>query len=627
MSLRLRLRRLPICFGRLSCRSFLVGVHGILWVPGDGARDVAVPAASFLRLSIPSECVPLTVTKPQPVLILGAGINGCALARELVLNGVPVVLVDQADISSGATAYSSRLIHGGLRYLEHGELDLVRESLAERTRLLRLAPQFVQPLQLFIPVSNRFGGVLQSAARFLRLRERAATKSRGLWLVRTGLWMYDTYARDRSLPKHRVYRNGDPAAIAVDAAHYPWVCAYYDAQIGLTERFVVALLEDARRLAEEQGVELRVLTYHRATRERDTVRIVPVDVARGAEDASNATASSERYTIRPSVIVNATGAWVDKTLEQLQIDSRPLMGGTKGSHFFTRHRPLVARLAGRGLYGEADDGRPVFVLPLAGGALVGTTDLPFEGDPADAVASEEELRYLLRLVNQVLPDVGLTRGDIDWHYSGVRPLPATGGDTPASITRRHWMEPHEDSEPAVYSVIGGKLTTCRALAEEEVATLLPKLGMPVRRTSVDRWIPGGEGYPRDESQRESLLAELAASSGWPRDAVHAIWTLCGTRAGEILTSLQHESPAPIAGTPLPRAYVRWVIEHEWVRRLDDLVERRLMLLYHPRLSEAALRELAELLVETGRLDAGKVDEEIARVRVRLADHFGKQVEP
>lgn len=566
------------------------------------------------------------MTEPQPVLILGAGINGCALARELVLNGIPVVLVDRADLSSGATAYSSRLIHGGLRYLEHGELDLVRESLAERTRLLRLAPQFVQPLQLFIPVSNRFGGVWQSAASFLRLRERAATKSRGLWLVRTGLWMYDTYARDRSLPRHRVYRNGDPAAIAVDAARYPWVCAYYDAQIALTERFVVALLEDARQLAEDQGLELRVLTYHRATREGDTVRIVPVR-APAAADAPDVGAMDEGYTVHPSVIVNATGAWVDQTLEQLHVDSRRLMGGTKGSHFFTRHHALVARLAGRGLYGEADDGRPVFVLPLCGGVLVGTTDLPFEGDPADAVASEEELQYLLRLVHQILPDVGLTRGDIDWHYSGVRPLPATGGDTPASVTRRHWMEPHEGSEPAVYSVIGGKLTTCRALAEEETATLLAKLGMPVRRASVDRYVPGGEEYPRDEREREKRIAELAASSGWSRDAVHAVWTLCGTRAREIIATLQHESPVPIAGTLLPRAYVRWVIEHEWVRRLDDLVERRLMLLYHPQLREAALRELAELLVETGRLDAGKVDEEIARVRLRLADHFGKQVEP
>lgn len=564
------------------------------------------------------------VTTQQPVLILGAGINGCALARELLLNGVPVVVVDRADLSSGATAYSSRLIHGGLRYLEYGELDLVRESLAERTRLLRLSPQFVQPLQLFIPVANRFGGIVQSAARFLGLRQRPATPARGLWLVRMGLWLYDTYARDQSMSKHRVYRSGDPAAIAVDADRFPWLCAYYDAQIAMPERFVIALLEDARRLAESQGLELRVLTYHRATRTGDTVRLTPIDGS-GADGSSDPDETSEGYILRPSALVNATGAWVDQTLEQLQIGSKRLMGGTKGSHFFTRHRALAAELSGRALYGEAEDGRPVFVLPLAGGALVGTTDLPYEGDPAAAVASEEELQYLLRLVNQLLPDVGLERSDIDWHYSGVRPLPYTGGDTPASVTRRHWMEPHDGSGPATYSVIGGKLTTCRALAEEEAATLLAHLGLPVREISADRFIPGGEDYPRGNAEREKEIAALAASARWPIDAVQAIWALCGTQTRQVVAALRDESAATISGTPLPRAYVRWVIEHEWAQRLDDLVERRLMLLYHPQLTEALLRELAQLLVESGCLEAGKIDEEVTRVRIRLADHFGKQV--
>src|SRR5437764_8062475 len=128
----------------------------------------------------------------QPVLILGAGINGAAIARELVLNGVPVHVVDQADIASGTTAYSSRLIHGGLRYLEYGEFDLVRESLTERQRLLKLAPRFVSPLQLFIPVRNRFGGLVSSARRFLHLEGKSPTaKSRGLCLARMGLWLYD----------------------------------------------------------------------------------------------------------------------------------------------------------------------------------------------------------------------------------------------------------------------------------------------------------------------------------------------------------------------------------------------------------------------------------------------------
>lgn len=555
-----------------------------------------------------------------PILILGAGINGSALARELLLNGVPVTVVDRADIASGATAYSSRLIHGGLRYLEYGELDLVRESLAERTRLLRLAPHFVQPLELFIPVSNRIGGVRQSAAKFLRFpRWGGAVKSRGLWLVRTGLWMYDTYARDPSLPKHRVYANGDSRAIAVDAQRYPWLCAYYDAQIAMPERFTVALLEDARRLAEEQGIEFRVLTYHEAKRDGELVQITPLDTS--AADASSG------ITMRPSAIINATGAWVDLTLEGLQIESQRLMGGTKGSHFFTLHPRLTERLAGRGLYGEAEDGRPVFVLPLAGGALVGTTDLPYEGDPADAVASEEEIQYLLRLVNQMLPDVALARSDVQWHYSGVRPLPYTGEGIPASVTRRHWLRKQESDGLTIHSVIGGKLTTCRALAEEATAAILAELHVPVLRTSEDRGIPGSEDFPREAAERTRQIHGLAERMGWPTEAVEAVWSLCGTQARAILPSLGGASGETISGTRIPRAYVGWVIEHEWACRLDDLVERRLMLLYDPGLTEASLRELALLLVDAGRLDAAEVEGEIARVRLRLAEHFDKRIAP
>src|SRR5262245_53690170 len=196
----------------------------------------------------------------QPVLILGAGINGAALARELVLNGVPVWVVDTADIASGATAYSSRLIHGGLRYLEYGEFDLVRESLAERTRLLRLAPQFVRPLRLFIPVRGRWSGLWAAARRFLHLRPATsggASGSRGLWLVRTGLWMYDRFARDPLLPERAMYRADDPRAPAVDLETFRWECAYSDAAIQFPERFVVALLQDARLEAARQGIDFR----------------------------------------------------------------------------------------------------------------------------------------------------------------------------------------------------------------------------------------------------------------------------------------------------------------------------------------------------------------------------------
>ena len=211
------------------------------------------------------------------VLILGAGINGACVARELALNGVDVVIVDRHDIATGATAKSSRLIHGGLRYLEYGDVGLVRESLNERARLLRLAPQFVRPLRLHIPVGRRTGGLIQAAFRFVKLNRIAASfpfsAGRGLWAVRIGLWMYDHLTASDATQRHAVKRTGESKTPAVDPEQYRWLCSYSDAQILAPERFVVALLADAQQAARERGVRCDVLTRHAAVMENGEVRV------------------------------------------------------------------------------------------------------------------------------------------------------------------------------------------------------------------------------------------------------------------------------------------------------------------------------------------------------------------
>ena len=502
----------------------------------------------------------------RPILILGGGINGAAAARELTLNGYSVLLVDQADLACGATAYSSRLVHGGLRYLEHGEFDLVKESLGERTRLLSLATDFVRPLRLFIPVKSRWGGVWQSAARFWGMNAGgAAPKPRGLALVRMGLWLYDTYARDKTLPNRSVHPIGSPGTPPVTASAARWLAAYSDAQIPFPERFVIALLRDAAKAADENGCSLRVLTYHRARLEGNIVHVSPVTPA----------AAVPALSLQPATIINATGAWVDETLQRLPVSSRRLMGGSKGSHFFTWHAGLKEKLGGNGIYTEAADGRPVFLLPLAEGTLAGTTDLPFSGDPATAVATEEELNYLVAVVESIFPDAGLTREDIAWHYSGVRPLPYVDAATPAAITRRHQLVWNDSSPIPLVSLVGGKLTTCRSLAEETAAQVLTRLGEERKdiRNSRARVIPGGVL----EKER--------------------------TRDGE------SES-------------VRRIIRDEWVTTLDDLVERRLMLLYDPDLSRARLVEVAHLLQKEGKLPADQLEQAVEDCAGRLQSHFG-----
>lgn len=527
------------------------------------------------------------------VLILGAGINGAALARELVLNEIPVVVVDTRDIAAGTTAYSSRLIHGGLRYLEHGDFDLVRESLAERTRWLQLAPHLVRPLRLYIPVENRFGGLLSAARMFIGITGKSKRdlppKRRGLVTIRSGLWLYDRYARDLSLPRYAIHRADQSDLPPVDRRKFRWLCEYSDAQLIFPERLTLELLLDAKRLASEYRVDFRVLTYHQARFAHGAIQIDPVD-GRG-----------ESLTIRPAAIVNATGAWVDHTLAELHIPSKRLLGGTKGSHFVTSRADLGAALGGRGIYAEASDGRPIFILPFGSATLVGTTDEPYEGDPDAAVASPEELAYLRGAVHEVFPQISLSEADVDMHYSGVRPLPFVGPATPAAITRRHWLEEHAAAPLLFFSIIGGKLTTCRSLAEEATAAILHRLGESVRRTSRDRPLDGDEQIDR------AVI-----------DQFHR---------GEISPGDQSpNAPGPLLdATAFPVALAHEMVEREWVRRLDDFVERRLMLLYHRRLTRRCLAQLADVLVAAGRLDAQRRAAEIERVIHRLQSRFGKRV--
>jgi glycerol-3-phosphate dehydrogenase len=502
----------------------------------------------------------------RPVLILGGGINGAAVARELALNGASVWLVDAADLACGATAYSSRLIHGGLRYLEFAEFSLVRESLDERGRLLRLAPHLVKPLRLFIPVRNSWGGLAQAAGKFLGLPLRSKqTANRGLRVVQAGLWLYDRYATSGDLPNRSLHQPGEAGMPRVSPQIARRLWAYSDAQVTFPERLVIDLLHDARELAVERDSQLRVFTYCRATLRGKTVEIRPTGAA----------AASPIATLEPAAIINATGAWVDDSLARLPVPSRRLMGGTKGSHFITRQPRLAELLGGHGVYTEASDGRPVFVLPFQGGTLVGTTDIPYSSDPAAAVATDEEIDYLLAAVREIFPDCGLSRDDITLHYCGVRPLPFADAKTPAAITRRHQLVWNDQSPVPLVSLVGGKLTTCRSLAEETAAAVFAQLDRPVERTSRDRPI-------RPTQVDDALAAGLAS------------W----------------KSPAA------------WSVGHEWATRLEDLVERRLMLHFSPRLSRRTLADLAGVLVQQGRLDLAEAQPAIDRCAERLRTHFG-----
>ncbi|HUE13464.1 MAG TPA: glycerol-3-phosphate dehydrogenase/oxidase [Planctomycetaceae bacterium] len=560
------------------------------------------------------------------VLILGAGINGCSLARELVLNGVGAWVVDAHDVACGATSRSSRLIHGGLRYLEYGDLHLVRESLAERATLRKLAPQFVEPLRLYIPIARRSGGLLQSAGRFLGLaRSKALTwltrplmrpSERGLWTVEMGLWLYDRFAADPSTPRHSVHSLAEAGVPRVDRARYRWLCGYSDAQMRFPERYCVALLEDTRQIAHDTNVEFRLFTYSQAEFTDGSPRV--------------RTGAGQVLSCAPPLVINATGAWGDLTLGRLHVPAPRLFGGTKGSHFITHQRALKEAIGSAGVYAEAADGRLIFVLPFGDAVLVGTTDERFDEPPDRAVASDADVTYLVSTVNQLFPEVRLSRGDVTLTYSGVRPLPYAAAGSEGSISRDHSVEVSAWQGIPVLTLVGGKLTTSRAFGEMVADEVLHRLSIVRSATTVARYVPGGKCVPPNRADLEKRWEELAAQFGLTVAQIRAMWALCGNRVAEILESERTADPElargqNVSGSLLPRSFVRWVIQHEWVERIEDLVERRLMLIYEPGLSRQTIGELAELLIEAERLDPASREAAVNAAASRCEALYGRRL--
>jgi len=552
-----------------------------------------------------------------PVLILGAGVHGAAIARELVLNGVSVEIVEAFDIAFGATSKSSRLIHGGLRYLEYGDFRLVRESLTARADLLELAPQFVTPLRLHMPTSRRWSGLLRSLIGFcgwsrtkFGRRVAAARVGRGYWPLRIGLALYDQLAPHRQLPPSSAAAVGTPGTPRVDSARYRWLCSYSDAQMLYPERFVQALLADARQIAETQPVGFQLWTHARVVRSADAWRI------------HDRTTDRELSRCRPACVINATGAWGDATREQLQITGELQFGGTKGTHFLTWNDPLRKSLGNAAVYAEADDGRLVFILPFGDAVLVGTTDETFAASPESARATDEELDYLLRLAGGVM-NCRLTRADIAAHYSGVRPLPRSSAATNAAVSRDHLIVEQRVEDRTLFTLVGGKLTTWREFAEQVTDRALHAIARPRRITTQRRPIPGSEEFPPDDTTRAALWLRWAAETGADLPLIAALWPLYGTRAETVLAACRHDFGTPIAGTAFTNGVVRWIIDHEWVRTLSDLVERRLMLVFAHYLSHQTLLDLAACLIASGKLSPDDLAKSVADAEQRLTEDYGR----
>ena len=507
------------------------------------------------------------------VLILGAGINGAGLFRDLCEQGVTCLIIDKGDYGSGTSAAPSRLIHGGLKYLETGEFGLVAQSTLERNLLLRNAPHTVEPLPTVIPIFSYAGGIW-AALRTL-MGSTTAPRSRGAVLIKVGLALYDLYgSRARVMPRHRLKLRR--AALADMPALTPRIVAagtYYDAKISRPERLVWELLVDG-------------IAANPASKAMNYTTLTKAERATLAFDGPEGP-----FTVTPKLVVNAAGPWIDPVNASLGIPTK-LIGGTKGSHILLDHPPLITALKGRMIYFEADDGRICLVYDFLGKAMVGSTDIK-AANPADVHCEPAEIDYFLNALRSLLPGLRFDRSQIIFAYSGIRPLPASDAANPGLISRDHSapvIEPVAERPYPVISLIGGKWTTFRGFAAEVADSVLTRLGRTRHIATNDLPIGGGKGFPAD---RSTWVTAQAKAHGLCAQRVDQLLARYGTTATRIMA---HQGPMGVlTGAPdYSLSELDWMLRHEQVRHVADLVLRRTTLAITGRLTRANVVQITRL---------------------------------
>ncbi len=459
------------------------------------------------------------------VAVVGGGVNGVAIARVCAFAGQRTLLLERHDFASGTTSRSTRIIHGGLRYLEHGELGLVRESVQARDRLLRERGHLVRPLEFLLALPPG---------------QRSALE------VRLGLWLYRRFGGSRRR------ENGDGRAelerlLDRNGDRRVWsVFTYDDAQCEFPERLVTEWLVEAL------AAGLVARNYTRALSiERDSGRAIGLR----ARDLLN----GHEFRIAADTIINATGPWADELCRESDVETgAPMVGGVRGSHL------VLPRFAGApdvAVYTEAVDGRPIFLIPWNGQLLFGTTEVPDAGDPGRAQPTLNEIEYLLGSFARLFPRIRLNAGDVRATFAGVRPLPYSPGQPAASVTRRSLLHDHaEEGASGLISVIGGKLTTAATLARQcarkiGIAVPEPEASAVMEWREIERLLLGyQEAMPpplpqslaewygpravdiasRAENDKDQACTICEHTPHVVAEAVHAVECECAVTLGDIL---------------------------------------------------------------------------------------------
>jgi glycerol-3-phosphate dehydrogenase len=489
------------------------------------------------------------------VVVIGGGINGVAVARECARAGKHTLLIEQNDFASGVTSRSTHIIHGGLRYLEHGELGLVRESLREREKLLREKSHLVHPMHFLLLLNES--------------SQRSALK------VRAGLWLYQRMAGKS--PSDATEMELKRLERALDAGHQWSFFDYEDAQCEFPERLVAEWLLEAV----EAGAVVRNHT-----------EALAVDVAHGRVHGvllrDQITGRDAR--VDAGWVINCSGPWADRVCQRSSIRmGKPMLGGVRGSHIVL---PRFSGSPNTAVYTEAVDGRPIFILPWNDQVMVGTTEVSDTTDPGKTVPSADEISYLVRSVAQLFPKAKITAQSVKFAFAGIRPLPYSPDSRPAAVTRKHILHDHADDGAArMISVIGGKLTTAASLARECAAKIGIKAGLNVAEPNM---MAMGPGQALDPLLDDAVL-EIARIGAVSEESARGMLEWHGKRAADIarMALVGAELRAPIC--PHTSHVIAEVVEayrREYAVTLGDVLLRRVPVALGACWSESCSREAA-----------------------------------
>jgi glycerol-3-phosphate dehydrogenase len=486
------------------------------------------------------------------VVVIGGGINGVAVARQCARAGKRTLLVEQNDFASGTTSRSTRIIHGGLRYLERGELGLVRESLREREKLLRERSHLVHPLHFLLLLNE--------------------TSRRSAMKVRAGLWLYQRMA-GKPPSKESTALEVKQVERSLDAGHSWSFFSYEDAQCEFPERLVAEWLLEAV----DAGAVVR-----------NHMEALAVDVAHGRTRGVLLRDQITGRDLRVDAgwVINCSGPWADRVCQRSSVRmAKPMLGGVRGSHI------VLSRFSGSpnaAVYTEAIDGRPIFVLPWNDQILVGTTEVADSGDPAKTIPSADEINYLVRSVAQLFPKAKISAHSVKHAFAGIRPLPYSPDHRPSAVTRQHILHDHAgDGAARMISVIGGKLTTAASLARE----CARKIGLSAAEPNTIAMAPGSALDP----MLDEAVIEIARIGAVSEETARGMVEWHGKRAADIarMALVSAELRAPIC--PHTSHVIAEVVEayrREYAITLGDVLLRRVPVALGACWSESCSREAA-----------------------------------